>query len=113
LVEPGWEWCQITPQYVSGSINLQYRFRAVARRGHSTYTAASSPPFLTTPPPIQPTEGARAALTAVVDLLLQEGWQAESQSEPDPWYARSFRRSLAVAGPQRRRRARQDNGADA
>src|SRR3712207_4442601 len=40
---PEWERCEIVTHYVSGSITLQYRFRAVAQRGTMTYTAGSSP----------------------------------------------------------------------
>ena len=108
--DPDWERCEIVPQYVSGSINLQYRFRAVARRGAMTYTAGASPPFLTTPPPILPTEDAQSALTTLLDLLLGEGWQVDTQTSITPWYARTLRRALPKHGkppPTRRRSAHQ------
>lgn len=112
-IEPGWEHCAIVSQYVSGSINLQYRFRAVAQRGTVTYTAGASPPFLTAPPPIEPTDGARAALTQLLDQLQQEGWQPDPQPA-DPWFARTLRRALPSRGkpPPMRRRTRRTQSED-
>jgi hypothetical protein len=102
-----WERCEIVAQYVSGSINLQYRFRAAARRGRTSYSAGTSSSFLTTPPPIPPSESARAALAELIDLLAQEGWQPESQPDIEPWYAQTLRRELPKHGkpPPIRRRA--------
>jgi hypothetical protein len=102
-----WEHCDIVAQYVSGSINLQYRFRAAARRGTMTYTAGSSAPFLSPPPPILPSASAQAALTELLDLLAQEGWQPDGQPAAEPWYAHTLRRALPKHGkpPPTRRRA--------
>jgi hypothetical protein len=89
--------CVIELEWVTGNCPPRYQFRAVMRPWRGQHRIiATSPIFFARQTPVAPTPEARAALSALCDEVLRQGWvAADDASEGEMrrrWRQRVFRR---------------------
>src|SRR6476660_5187472 len=88
---PRWETCEVRLRQDTGFFSTGGKFLAEAQGPQGAHTLGTSPQFA--PPYREDNTAAFAALQAITDQLVQDGWE-RVQPPGEEWYSYRFRRQL-------------------